>query len=237
MDATRGIGRGSYIWGRSVHNTRSERLWYDVTTGFGAKWKKFFLELEHLIEHALDPERAAHIWLLHHLFLASINADATDWVATWNSHPITGRGVQRQASPQEMYLMGMAELGARGLDYITADDQVVTEDPTGYGIDWEVHGNPTLLAHHLENNPQEWESENPFASAGSPDRLSDVPCEPPNCPFTPQEVAILDRELYAEFGTSLASRDMIVRKAVWIHAVMSCETMYRSLYTDVSAFQ
>ncbi|KAJ7433788.1 hypothetical protein FB451DRAFT_1064009, partial [Mycena latifolia] len=38
---------------RSVHNTRIERLWYDVTHGFGKKWKVFFLDLE--ANHGLNP--------------------------------------------------------------------------------------------------------------------------------------------------------------------------------------
>ncbi|KAJ7488564.1 hypothetical protein B0H11DRAFT_2406659, partial [Mycena galericulata] len=38
---------------RSVHNTRIERLWYDVTHGFGKKWKVFFLDLE--TNHGLNP--------------------------------------------------------------------------------------------------------------------------------------------------------------------------------------
>ncbi|KAK6966877.1 nitrite transporter NirC [Favolaschia claudopus] len=41
MEEVRGSGRGSFIWGRSVHNTRIERLWYDVTHGFGKKWKEW----------------------------------------------------------------------------------------------------------------------------------------------------------------------------------------------------
>lgn len=219
---------------RSVHNTRSERLWYDVTTGFGAKWKAFFLELEHLSEYALDPDRPAHIWLLHHLFLAAINQDAGDWVAVWNSHAITGHGLPHQAAPQELFLMGMAELGARGLNYITADDQVVTEDMAGYGIDWEVYDSHTLMTHHLENNPQEWESENPFSAAGSPDRLSDVPCDSPNCPFTTAEVASLDAELRDQFGVALESRDMTVRKGIWIHALKACDFIYQTLYLNIS---
>ncbi|KAJ7302577.1 hypothetical protein DFH08DRAFT_722877, partial [Mycena albidolilacea] len=41
---------------RSVHNTRIERLWYDVTHGFGKKWKVFFLDLE--TNHGLNPTRS-----------------------------------------------------------------------------------------------------------------------------------------------------------------------------------
>ena len=71
----------------SVHNTRIERLWYDVTHGFGLKWKNFFIDLE---AHChLNP---SHIWLLHHLFMSTINADAEAWVHSWNNHTMQLKG-------------------------------------------------------------------------------------------------------------------------------------------------
>ena len=63
----------------SVHNTRIERLWYDVTNGFGRKWKIFFMDLE--AHHGLNPTIPEHIWLLHYLFLPAIQQDAQDWAA------------------------------------------------------------------------------------------------------------------------------------------------------------
>jgi hypothetical protein len=62
---------------RSVHNTHIERLCYDLTNGFGQKWKNFFLDLEH--NHSLDHTNLAHIWLLHVLFLDVINANTKLW--------------------------------------------------------------------------------------------------------------------------------------------------------------
>ncbi len=63
---------------RSVHNIHIERLWVDVTKGFGSKWKVFFWMLES--NHGLDVDKDAHIWLLHFLFLHYINADADTWM-------------------------------------------------------------------------------------------------------------------------------------------------------------
>lgn len=108
METYRGAERGSYIWGRyvhapkhihyifshhfrSVHNTRIERLWYDVTSGFGQKWKNFFADLE--TNCGLTPNIPAHIWLLHHLFLDAINQDAAEWVQMWNNHVIQIKGM------------------------------------------------------------------------------------------------------------------------------------------------
>ncbi|KAJ6632501.1 hypothetical protein B0H10DRAFT_1740124, partial [Mycena sp. CBHHK59/15] len=86
---------------RSVHNTRIEQLWYDVTHGFGQKWKKFFMDLE--VHDGLNTRLPAYIWLIHHLFLDAINCDAQEWSAAWNSHHLQIRG-ERSRSPHDMFL-------------------------------------------------------------------------------------------------------------------------------------
>ncbi|KAJ7893142.1 hypothetical protein B0H14DRAFT_3105081 [Mycena olivaceomarginata] len=199
MEDARGAGRGSYIWGRSVHNTRIERLWYDVTHGFGQKWKKFFTDLE--VHHGLNPQVPAHIWLLHHLFLHHINADVQDWAQAWNSHHLSIRG-ERNRSPQP-------------------DDEHV-EDPYTYGIDWDVANDSTFMNQLLDQNPQDWADRNPFAPGL--DTLSHVPCDAPNCPFTPEEVLELDRRLATV--VDVRSRSMHVRRLVWAAALGICNEIY-----------
>ncbi|KAI5116773.1 hypothetical protein M0805_009887 [Coniferiporia weirii] len=78
MNEERGEGCGSYIWGHSVHNSRIERVWYDIMQGFGQKWKNFFIDLE--IHHGLDPSWPAHIWLLHALFLPAVKFKGSQMV-------------------------------------------------------------------------------------------------------------------------------------------------------------
>jgi hypothetical protein len=73
-----------------VHNIRIERLWVDVTRGFGTKWKVFFQMLES--NHGLDLDKDAHIWLLHFLFLGYINSDADAWMRAWNMHTLSHQG-------------------------------------------------------------------------------------------------------------------------------------------------
>lgn len=96
---------------RSVHNTRIERLWYDVTQGFGMKWKTFFLLLE--TSNDLDVHRVDHLWLLHHLFLACVNEDAQEWARMWNNHKMQLSG-ESNKSPREMMFFGTIEQGIRG---------------------------------------------------------------------------------------------------------------------------
>ncbi|KAJ6522055.1 hypothetical protein B0H19DRAFT_1224048 [Mycena capillaripes] len=220
METERGVERGSYIWGRSVNNTRIERLWYDVTHGFGYKWKVFFLDLE--VNHGLVPTIPAHIWLLHHLFLHCINEDAQEWADAWNSHDLQIRG-ERTRSPRDMFLFSMVQDGPRGIERLVNPPDESLEDPSTYGIDWDVADDPTLMCHHLMENPQEWADHNPFAP-GVQD-LSDVPCEAPDCPFTPEQVAHLDRVLAQ--AVDMTSRSMQVRKLVWREAFVICNGFYQ----------
>lgn len=195
---------------RSVHNTRIERIWYDVTEGFGKKWKNFFLDLE--ANHGLQVENPAHIWLLHHLFLADINADALQWAEAWNCHKLQLRG-ERAKSPKEMFLVSMLVDGPRGL----GENLEVEEEPIDieqFGIDWDVMGDPALFEHHRRHNPDE-ELDDLLSTA--PRQLSHVPCEPPESPLTETQIPRLHVKLQRLVDTG--SKSMIVRRQVWVTAL------------------
>ncbi|KAF8188548.1 hypothetical protein K438DRAFT_1907435 [Mycena galopus ATCC 62051] len=219
METERGVSRGSYIWGRSVNNTRIERLWYDVTHGFGFKWKKFFVDLE--VNHGLNPTLPAHIWLLHHLFLHRIDEDAQEWAAAWNSHDLQIRG-ERTRSPHDIFFFSQLQDGPRGLERILAPPTEDVPHPSTYGIDWETMDDQQLMHHHLMQNPEEWADQNPFAP--NTQDLSEVPCEAPDAPFSLAQIAHLDTELTAR--VDLTSRSMNVRKLVWQEAFAICNTFY-----------
>ncbi|KAJ7604059.1 hypothetical protein FB45DRAFT_983870 [Roridomyces roridus] len=219
MEDARGVARGSYIWGRSVHNTRIEHLWYDVTHGFGQKWKKFFIDLE--VHEGLNPQVPAHIWLLHHLFLHHINADAQEWADAWNSHVLSIRH-ERNRSPRDIFLFSMLQDGPRGLEHRVDPIEDEVDDPDTYGIDWDTANDPTLMNHLLTQNPHEWEEQNPFAPGL--DNLSHVPCDTPDSPFTVAEINELDRRL--GLRVDLQSRSMHVRRLVWREAMEICSHFY-----------
>jgi hypothetical protein len=199
---------------RSVHNTRIERMWGDVTQAFGSKWKTFFLELEEF--HGLVPTREGHIWLLHHLFLHEIDSDTQDFVDTWNHHKMQIRG-QRSASPREMFFFGMMHRGSRGVDDIANFEH--------YGVDWEDYNDPVFMRHLHEANPNDSAD---VAVFRAPEHIATVYCEPPNCPLTALEVQTLDNELRRWLGAAHGSRDMSARRAMWQSALNIVVNMIRA---------
>ncbi|TCD62111.1 hypothetical protein EIP91_007465 [Steccherinum ochraceum] len=222
MDEVRGLGRGSYIWGRSVHNTRIERLWYDVTQKFGRKWKEFFRDLE--ANHGFNPTIPSHIWLLHHLFLRSIQQDADEFVLAWNSHKLQIRG-ERTQSPREMFFFSMLQDGARGIHLASApvpvDEPLRPEEMEEYGVDWEAINDDNLMNHHREHNPQdysEFDAQNPTWTG--PTTMSEVLCEAPDAILTNEEIQALNAHLFQ--NCNLQSRSMVVRRQTWITALEYC---------------
>ena len=202
---------------RSIHNTRIERLWYDVTRGFGQKWKNFFIDLE--LHCGLNPVDPNHIWLLHHLFLNAINEDAQQWVQVWNNHVMRLRGTRSQ-SPREMYFFSFVEHGCRGIEpgnEPVDDDDEAMQDLEGYGIDWQEAEDPEILEQILEDDPDEFNVDQAYNTGGLPPRMNEVVCEPPTGPLPPEWVAILDQHLSARVNTT--SRDMSVRRLVWMEAL------------------
>ncbi|TFK84473.1 hypothetical protein K466DRAFT_496495 [Polyporus arcularius HHB13444] len=211
MEEYRGRNRGSYIWGRSVHNTRIERLWFDVTLGFGGKWKTFFLQLEHY--DGLDADNAGHIWLIHHLFLHAINYDAQEWQNIWNLHKLHIRG-EKTASPHELFMFGVAEHGGRGLAPIVAPPpppEGPIDDLVNYGVDWDAIADRALMRHHDEHNPRSTARD--FVDPSVPTHLAQVTCDPPRCPLPVEVVTMLNQHLSYHFD--LTSRDMVDRRELW----------------------
>ncbi|KAF7308851.1 hypothetical protein MKEN_01085000 [Mycena kentingensis (nom. inval.)] len=217
MELLRGVGR--YIYGRSVNNMRIERLWYEATHSFGFKWRTFFIQLE--TRHGLNPFIPAHIWLVHHLFLASVNADAQEWAEMWNHHTMRLPG-QRNRSPRDMFFFSLLEDGPRGSDHLPEPAEEVVEDPATYGIDWDAAQDLRIMQHLLENNPEEWDEHNPFGPANI--RFSHVPCDPPDGPLSADQLAALDAHLAVTID--MQSRSMDVRAMAWDISLAFCREFW-----------
>ncbi|KAF7315017.1 hypothetical protein MIND_00015900 [Mycena indigotica] len=177
MEEIRGPGRGSYIFGRSIHNTRIERLWLDWTQGLGLKWYDFFMALEQYYE--LDVDDDVHIWLLHHLFLRALNEEAQDWVNTWNFHILQIRG-EPNRSPADIFFFNQIEEGVYGLPLADLAD---------YGVDHGALRNEEVMSNFFANNEQE--------RLEIPENMNTVICESPECPLLPVQVLTLDEQLEA----------------------------------------
>jgi hypothetical protein len=204
-----------------VHNIRIERLWCDVTAGFGGKWRKFFYDLE--LRDGLDVNLSTHLWLLQHLYLPEINNDANTWAGAWNNHKISTRGIQR--SPRDMFVIGMLEEGLRGVEVAPMTDDII-----GYGVDWDALNDTRIRDHHDNANGEpnldmdDDTAFNPFLSQAAPDEFSEVVVDEPNCPLTREQVANLDTQLANH--VSFQSRSLESYRLRWITALNLCIQMF-----------
>ncbi len=128
--------------GRSVHNTRIERLWREVHRIIGYRFKVIFYFLERI--EALDLDNRLDIWILHTIFLPVINRALRHFQETWDYHKCSS--LPQERSPLREWIDGNCRRPRPG----TVDPAFEVEDD--FAID--PHIQPQELA------DQEVEEEN-----------------------------------------------------------------------------
>ncbi|KAJ6562086.1 hypothetical protein B0H19DRAFT_943512, partial [Mycena capillaripes] len=162
---------------RSVHNVRIERLWVDITAQLDATWAERFTNLE--LRHGLDINNINHIWLLHFLFLATINSQLAFFAQSWNQHRIQIRNGPNR-SPADMFVFDMLVDGVRG-NQLPEEEALSEEELEVYGLDWSGLRDDDLLASQRANNSIGEGATSWIGRVGPPPfaDLSNIVVEPP----------------------------------------------------------
>lgn len=125
MLAKRGLNRGSYITGRSVHNQRIERLWAEVNRVITKHFKELFIAMED--DGVLSELNEIDLFALQYVFLPRIRKCVRSFVDQWNDHSLS---TVHGCTPLQLWQAGM-------IHSTLEEDNSNIENPEEYGMEDE----------------------------------------------------------------------------------------------------
>ena len=115
--------------GLPVHNQHIERLWLDVKRLVVCRFKSIFYSMEE--NDLLDPLNDLHLYVLHLVFLSSINNALRELLEDSNNHPLSS---EHNFSPYQLWRLVLYSCQISNPEEF---NELSKNDWESFGIDYE----------------------------------------------------------------------------------------------------